>query len=74
MSADIEAAARWLADQADPPRPVVVNLKLIFKLSPVEAVAAIHRANELRREAGQKVPRYRPHRRGRARKRPEGGD
>lgn len=59
----IEAAARWLVDQIDPPRPIVANMAFIFKLTAKEAVTAIRRANDLRKEAGQKVPRYRPNRR-----------
>lgn len=54
-SAQVEQAAQWLADQANPPRPIVPALKSRFGLSAIEcceAAALAERFRMLRRAFG----------------------
>lgn len=45
----VVAAARWLADQAEPPRAAVPELKKRFGLSAVQACEAIKLTEQYRR-------------------------
>ncbi|HEV7247964.1 MAG TPA: hypothetical protein VGN93_13350 [Shinella sp.] len=47
-SAKVDGAARWLAEQAEPPHPAVPALKSRFDLSAVEACKAIALAQHYR--------------------------
>ncbi|MCF3638721.1 hypothetical protein LXM94_01885 [Rhizobium sp. TRM95111] len=51
-SAAVEEAARWLADEQEPPRPIVPVLRSRFGLSALEAT-----------EAAAMADSFRPHRR-----------
>lgn len=44
----IERAVRWLATTKEPPRPLVPHLRKTFRLSAVDAIRVIRRANVLR--------------------------
>lgn len=52
MADPIDAAARWLAQQSEPPRAAVPELKKRFGLSAVQACEAIKLADEHRRSNG----------------------
>jgi len=45
----IERATRWLVAAKEPPHPIVPHLRKTFRLSTVDAIHAIRRANDLRR-------------------------
>jgi hypothetical protein len=45
----VAAAARWLAGETNPPRPIVPNMRRQFDLTPAQACDAIRLANEMRR-------------------------
>lgn len=45
----IDSAARWILDHPDAPRPLLPTLRRRFGLDIGAAVAAIRRANEMRR-------------------------
>jgi hypothetical protein len=44
----VETAAQWLADQAQPPRPIIPTLKSRFGLSAVECCEAAALADKYR--------------------------
>lgn len=49
MTSDpIEAAAMWLADQTEPPRPIIPALKARFGLSALQATKAASLAEKFR--------------------------
>lgn len=48
----IAAAAQWLVDTAERPKPLVPELQRRFDLSAKEACAAIRAANEIARSVG----------------------
>jgi hypothetical protein len=47
-SAAVEEAARWLADQSNPPQPIVIEMKARFGLKPRLACEAINLAGDMR--------------------------
>lgn len=47
-SADLEAAAEWLASQKNPPTPVIPHLRTVFGLTAIDACTVAARAFELR--------------------------
>ncbi|MEY9531161.1 hypothetical protein [Sinorhizobium fredii] len=47
-SALVETAAQWLVDQANPPRPIVPELRRRFDISALEACEAAAQAERFR--------------------------
>lgn len=50
-SAAVDEAARWLAFERSPPRPIVPGLQKRFGLTPAEACQAIREAGLIRARA-----------------------
>lgn len=50
----VSSAAIWLIGLAEPPQPIVPELRARFGLTAKEAIEAIRAANEIKRSAGAK--------------------